>query len=112
MIQKSVIQKFLSVMMLAIFTLSITPQTFLHDLFAGHRDGPAKLEPGKDAQLGKAGVDCHFNDQVATSPFLDQIDEIALSTSPVLTKAITPELEDAVLTRPSYWEGRGPPAIG
>lgn len=99
-------------MMLAIFTLSITPQTFLHDLFAGHIDTPAKMEPGKDAQLGKAGVDCHFNDQVATSPFLDQIDEIYLLAPAPLAIALTPELEDAVLTRPSYWEGRGPPAIG
>lgn len=99
-------------MMLAIFTLSITPQTFLHDLFAGHIDTPAKMEPGKDAQLGKAGVDCHFNDQVATSPFLDQIDEIYLSTPAPLAIALTPVLEDAVLSRASYWEGRGPPAIG
>lgn len=99
-------------MMLAIFTLSITPQTFLHDLFAGHIDTPAKMQPGKDAQLGKAGVDCHFNDQVATSPFLDKLDDICLNVPTPLTLTLTPVLEDAILTRASYWEGRGPPAIG
>lgn len=98
--------------MLAIFTLSITPQTFLHDLFAGHTDTPAKLVPGTDAQVGKAGVDCHFNDQVATSPFLDQAAEIYLSAPAPLALTPTPVLDDAILTRASYWEGRGPPAIG
>lgn len=99
-------------MALWVFTLSITPQTFLHDWVAGHRDTPSQWHTGPEKMVGKAGVDCHFNDLVSTSPFLDADPEIRIAAPVIATQLPTPFVLAPLLSQPSYWEGRGPPSIG
>lgn len=98
--------------MLWVFSLSITPQTYLHDLFAGHTDSLVWLAPGEKDVVNKSGLDCHFNDLVATSPFLDLREEILIQPLIASGPLPTPFLVGAAFDQPFYWEGRGPPSLG
>lgn len=93
-------------------TIGITPQTYFHDLFAGHTDSPAKWSSGETEAIHKAGTDCHFNDLAATSPYVHGKLEIVVPAIVPVSVTPTPLLTKAAQSPSFWWEGRGPPAIG
>jgi len=58
--------------MLLIFTTSITPKVFLHDLTADHRDEVSKILHCHDQHITKPGFRCDCNNLVSTSPFTEE----------------------------------------
>lgn len=105
-----IIRGFTAGILLVIFTLSIMPRLYLHDIFASHQDIISKVDhdhPG----IVKDGYSCDINDQVATSPFteLSQATELNQEIDfPVLHTRYTSQIATAA---PDCFTLRGPPAL-
>lgn len=95
-----------------VFSISITPKRYLHDLFAGHKDTITKpVEDGK-ARLSQSGFKCDYNTLVATSPFTEYSDEIEIKTLSVYPSFFV-SLSTPVYRSPhAFFELRGPPSLG
>ncbi|WP_121352326.1 hypothetical protein [Flavisolibacter nicotianae] len=96
--------------LLLVFALSITPRTFLHEAFAGHRDGIVCQHPGKNLPcFHRQAFHCSFNDLVVTAPYLAPL-PLAVAAPPCFDNRpvsfFLPALLPAVLLRA---ENRGPP---
>jgi nitrogenase subunit NifH len=93
-----------------IFTLSITPVTFVHNLFAHHRDVKIVHNHTKTSEIAIAGINCNTENFVGENNFI-------LSYSPLLLlTAFIPSLYLDGYTRSFYSqhhffaELRGPPS--
>lgn len=66
--------------MLLIFSLSITPKLFLHNIFANHKDTLYYLTGNdpKNFQLNKVGINCQCINLVAEAPFINYDDPIQI----------------------------------
>jgi len=64
------IKRFLSGFLLIVFTLSITPKKYLHDIFAKHVDISYKKSGDKVYQLTSSGFNCNCDNLVAESSFV------------------------------------------
>jgi hypothetical protein len=96
---------------LLLFTLSITPKIYFHDVVADHKDVITTcVHPEKPkACLHQQGYNCELNDPVISSPYLS----VAISTWSL------PEIYFAISPAPSvvsikqecliHKESRGPP---
>ena len=100
-------KKISSVLLLFVFTLSITPKKTLHAWFANHKDS-STIPDGKTQQLTKAGFNCKCDDFVAESHFIS-VGSFVIINIPVLRTLIS-------LRNPAYislshllFNLRGPP---
>jgi hypothetical protein len=96
--------------MLLLFTLSIMPKLYLHDVFAAHHD---KIGNAGHSQPGiiKDGYSCDVNDLVATSPFTGTEKIAAFNPEidfPVLHTRYTSQIATAA---PECFTLRGPPVL-
>jgi hypothetical protein len=104
------IQGFIAGALLLLFTLSIMPKLYLHDLFATHQDliiNTGQTEPG----IIKDGYSCDVNDLVATSPFTETENVIVFNPEidyPVLHTRYTSQIAAAA---PACFTLRGPPVL-
>ncbi|WP_276482551.1 hypothetical protein [Paraflavitalea pollutisoli] len=107
-----VIKPLVALAMLLLFTLSITPRQYLHDLFADHRDIAVHTHDTDEDQLDTAGFSCNTHDQVAESPFTGHPAQPRI-TPPLLFPTATTQhfLTHLRLQAPSVVDGRGPPAL-
>jgi hypothetical protein len=80
--QNTTIQKFITILLLLVFTISVAPRSFFHDLVADHRDTPGCSIDHKISVIHKQSFNCHFEDLVVSSPFVLQ--KQFLSHPPVL----------------------------
>src|SRR5687768_10253481 len=78
LLKNSCLYRFSTLVMLILFTFSITPKLFLHDLFTNHTDTVYKKTVDDKAQVSKSGFTCDCNDLVATSPFTEHKNAIEL----------------------------------
>jgi hypothetical protein len=58
-------------LLLVIFSIGITPKQILHDFFAGHTDKRAVKTGNTSCQLSGSGYNCHCDNLVAESVFVD-----------------------------------------
>jgi len=95
--------------MLMIFSLSITPKRFLHNLFAKHIDSKHEINSDKPYQLTNSGYNCDSDNLVAESTFLNDLPlfqfPVASSFSSYIVKNISFTSISAI-----YSPLRGPPA--
>ncbi len=92
-----------------LFTLSIMPKLYLHDIFASHQDKITNISH-TDPGFVKDGYSCDVNDLVATSPFTETDKTIQLDPEidfPVLHTRYTSQIATAA---PECFTLRGPPA--
>jgi hypothetical protein len=107
----SVIRSLLAYGMLLLFTFSITPRAYLHDLFANHQDITCSLSDGED-QLSATGFRCDMHDQVAESPFTGVISQLAVEPPMLYPTATTQHLISNLRLKAPVASGlRGPPAF-
>jgi hypothetical protein len=110
--QNQTIRAILGSFLLLVFVIGITPKRIWHDVFASHQDTFAVTSPGEELQVNKAGFNCDWNMQVATSPFIGE-EEPAVITIPALHNPhfilASAQLYQAEILFRSL---RGPPAIG
>jgi hypothetical protein len=93
--------------MLMLFTLSIMPKLYLHDIFAAHQDMMSTTEPG----IVKNGYSCDVNDLVATSPFTET--DKVIKFNPEIEFAVfhTRYTSQIATAAPECFTLRGPPML-
>jgi hypothetical protein len=74
--QNSRIQKFIAFILLLVFTVSIAPRSFFHDLIANHIDSPGCSIDHKISVVHKQGFQCHCDDLVVSAPFVLQTEPL------------------------------------
>ncbi|SRR5258706_14563379 len=58
--------------MLLLFTVSITPKQFFHDLITRHKHSFVKFDGNLNLQAAKKNFQCNWHDQPVKSSFTDQ----------------------------------------
>ena len=109
--KKSLLLKNLSAaLLLAVFSLGITPKSTLHSWFANHKDSTATIPGGTTKQYTTAGINCHCENLVAESHFLE-------GSVPVLPSIVTVKSDFLVASErfisitPLSPNLRGPPSL-
>ena len=108
--KRGIIRCFTASALLLLFTLSIMPKLYLHDIFAAHQDiitNTNSSEPG----ILKDGYSCDINELVATSPFTETDKQVVVSPEiefPVLHTRYTSQIATAA---PECFTLRGPPML-
>jgi hypothetical protein len=108
--QRSTIQKIIAGFLLMLFTISIAPKIYFHNLVADHKDVAGCGQLHKTAVLHLQGFNCHFDDLVVTAPYLSQTEEPVLLVHLVFEKK-QPVFSSVFLSSFSqHKENRGPPS--
>jgi hypothetical protein len=107
-----VIQKFISCLLLVLFTVSILPQRFFHDAIASHKDAPVCQTPSpKTDCLHQQGFHCFFNDVVVTTPYVWTAVSFGFH-QPHFTSSPEQREHSFFVTQHLFeTENRGPPAV-
>jgi len=98
-------------MLLLIFSISIAPKAYFHDLIADHKDYSNCNDFHKNSVLHKEGYNCHFDDLVVSSPFILQAEKI---TVPTITYFNSHSVSLYSLSLQAFLQtidNRGPPAF-
>jgi hypothetical protein len=96
--------------MLLLFTFSITPERYLHDLIADHKDFYS-FHSSEDTAVYQSGINCHCEDLVVSTPFVEASFELSIRPL-VWHKEFTPSsYYFNPLTTYSAKDSRGPPAV-
>ena len=97
--------------MLLIFTMSITPKVFLHDLTADHKDEASVVLHCHDQHISKIGFTCDCNNLVSTSPYTEEPVLQIPEPGAVALIAYINRFADPVYTATIFFSSlRGPPA--
>jgi hypothetical protein len=105
---KSNFKKISSVLLLFVFTLSITPKKTLHSWFANHKDSASTIPDGKTHQLTKAGFNCNCDDFVAESHFIS-VGSFVVINIPVFRSLISIRNPEFISLSRFFFNLRGPP---
>lgn len=106
----SIIRKSLALVMLLIFTFSITPKKYLHDLIADHTDFYS-FHSGDEATYSQKGFNCQCEDLVVSTPFIEASFELSLSTEVYRKEFTSSSYHFYFLQTNRTKDSRGPPAI-
>lgn len=113
MLYQKTIRKIVSLVMLVVFALSITPQKSIHDLVAKHSD-PTKCNVHNDApidQVENTSIHCSYDNLVVASPYVDYpfSIQIELSVPAFIKNTVISSFVPNDLIH--SFESRGPPVI-
>jgi len=102
------IRRLISALLLCIFTFSITPKQWLHDILANHKDSFANSVDGKII-LTTTGFHCNCENLVVQSPFIsyDGPAEVNAPAFFVLHQSAT--ISNFISSYHFFSELRGPP---
>lgn len=95
--------------MLLIFTFSITPKKYLHHLIADHTDY-CTTASGEKATVTQWGYNCHYDDLVVSSPFVESTPSATFFIPAVYKIAPPPVYTFYFLRNNTTTDLRGPPA--
>ncbi len=95
--------------MLLVFSISVTPRVFFHDLAAHHKDVLTCNLSHPSPALHVQGFNCHFDDLVVAVPFIIVPDQVL--NSPVSYKIVSIPIPctHALPSFTSQTDNRGPP---
>lgn len=98
-------------MLVLIFTLSITPKRYLHDIFANHTDAVSHYAEQGKSIVSKAGSNCDCDNLVGTSPCAE-FDEFITSPLQLQYPLFLTHYHYSVRPEPAhFFELRGPPVL-
>ncbi len=80
---KQSLKKGVSILLLLVFALGITPKKTLHTWFANHTDSTSKIPESKTPQISKSGFNCQCDDLVAESHFISFGTLVVISLPPI-----------------------------
>lgn len=98
-------------MLLLIFSISVAPKAYFHDLIAHHKDYSNCNDFHKNSVLHKEGYNCHFDDLVVSTPFTVPAER---NLPPVTVYFDQPPVRFCFRSLPAFIkqiDNRGPPAI-
>lgn len=105
------IQKSISIFLLCLFTISITPVILIHNLVANHKDGGYGNVNQQGHQYSKGKINCHCIDFVAESPFINVLISFDLN-KPQTLPAFNFYYSETFFPQYHFFiEQRGPPAF-
>jgi hypothetical protein len=108
---RSIIQQSLAFVMLLLFTFSITPKRYLHDLIANHEDFYS-FHSGGETTVTKTSINCQCEDLVVSTPFVEASFELSLSSLVYHKEFASSSYHSYFLNTCSTKDSRGPPAVG
>jgi len=106
----SVIQKYLAFAMLLLFTFSMTPKKYLHDLVSNHEDFYS-LHFGDETTVNQIGFHCQCEDLVVSTPFIQVSFGLNISSSYVYEDLASSDNIFLFLNTYTTKDSRGPPSI-
>jgi len=98
--------------MLVLFAFSGTPKRFLHDLVAHHKDTKSKFSPGAHTSVERSFYNCHTEDLVVESPFVEAAPPAILPAPSVVNETFTQLIARLYVVSLISTSLRGPPALG
>jgi hypothetical protein len=87
------------------------PKKVLHDLIANHKDTSAKFSNDSNARLQRSGYNCHADDLVVESPFIENDLPVQIPGSPSFSLHFIDRSNDFHSVSQFFFELRGPPFI-
>jgi hypothetical protein len=105
---KPVIRSLISGLLLCIFTFSITPKQWLHDIVTRHKDSYANSIDGKII-LTTAGFHCNCESLVVQSPFIHYDSPAEINAPAFFVLHQTPAVINLISAHHFFSELRGPP---
>jgi len=109
---RKIIRPFLGAILLVLFTFSITPKLFWHDLVADHRDTIGYHSYNDDqSHITAAGFNCDCNTLVVTVPFIEQPDPVSTPVTPVPATIPSVIAVQIFSCTHDFFQLRGPPSI-
>jgi hypothetical protein len=80
-ISKTILHHVISLFLICVFAFSITPAIVFHDLFSGHSDHDIQHHHKQNSEIAKAGINCHFDNFVCGSSFVDLFTPLIFKTA-------------------------------
>ena len=105
------IQKIISVIMICILVVSITPVSLYHDLLSDHTDSSIQLTDSGKTEIGIAGINCHIDGFVADKNYTFSISSVEFKCPVVTCFYVSKPVPDFYSQHHFYAELRGPPAV-
>jgi hypothetical protein len=102
------IRRLISGLLLCIFTFSVTPKQWLHDIIANHKDTNAYAVDGKII-LTRVGFHCNCENLVVQSPFISYDGPAELNAPAFLVLHQTATISNLISSYHFFSELRGPP---
>jgi hypothetical protein len=109
--QKRIISFISALWLLLVFTLSIAPKKYLHDVFSNHGDSCINLTAEKATTVGSFKTNCDVSNQVATVPFLLINNQYTVLLPAFSAEQNIPFLYYCFSTLQYNYALRGPPAV-
>ena len=106
---KTILQRLISILLIFVFALNITPATVLHDLFFDHTDYDVVHNHKHANEVAKAGVNCHFNSFVCQPNFVPLFTSIKLNPPDNTAGCLIFRMVNFYSLHHFYAELRGPP---
>ena len=103
----------MSWVVLFVFTISILPKSYFHDILAGHTDTliHCELQEEKKECIHPEGFNCRFDDLVVTAQYVPVQASFSLE-HPAVYPSITTTYTSYILQEHyAYAVNRGPPSI-
>jgi hypothetical protein len=97
--------------MLVLFAFSGTPKKFLHDLVARHKDTRSKFSPGSHTGVQQSFYNCHTEDLVVESPFIEGATTPELHVPVVYAGGFVEQTARLYAFFPVRYSLRGPPSL-
>ncbi|MEJ7912714.1 MAG: hypothetical protein WKF70_06145 [Chitinophagaceae bacterium] len=107
---QSIIQRFFAAVLLLVFAFSITPKKYLHELVADHKDFYS-YHSGEETTVNTAGFNCHCEELVVSTPFVETSLETALLPTIVYRTFSTSSYHFFFYSTNSAKDSRGPPSL-
>jgi hypothetical protein len=108
---RTTIRKLNALILLIIFSLSAVPKQALHKLLANHRDSSYLLNKDKAASVGLAVINCHAENPVVESVYVDHGLPLLSYSLPSFQIRFSEKAVNSLFLTPFFFELRGPPAI-
>lgn len=96
-------------MLVLLFTVSMSPKSYFHDLIAHHTDVKGCNEDHRTSVLHKQEIDCDFDNLVVTTPFADYNLVVSIPASPKYFEEGTSFYSYYIHEFFFNEDGRGPP---
>ncbi|MCH5597172.1 hypothetical protein [Niabella ginsengisoli] len=101
----------MAVILLLVFSVSVTPKIYFHDLASKHTDYSCSGNHSSDVQLTAYKFNCGFVNVIAVSPFL-AVKEIDSELSISFAEAYSDTwINNWLAFQSDYSQRRGPPAL-
>lgn len=104
-------RRIVSLLLICLFTFSITPSIVLHNMLADHHDETLHHHHSQSNELAKAGANCHFDTLVCEASYLNNIVPISIKP-PIFDEALYISSYPTFYSQHHFYaELRGPPAV-